>query len=146
MEGFLGTQAPFWSDLSLVLTWVLTVVAGVGGVNGRRRRISNHCPLMATGALLNWLPVLIVMIPTWLNVAAGAADVPTPTMIARFAPLAHGVLGGFTQLLMTYTVTRMYWLEDLPPDRPLWLMRITLGFWIVTVIGGTAVYVTLYVR
>jgi hypothetical protein len=128
----------------LVLTWVLGIVAGVGAVNGRRRRISNHCPLMAVGALLNWLPVLIVMIPTWLGVAAGAADVPTPTIVSRIAPLGHGVLGAFAQLLLTYTVARMYWLEDLPPDRPIWLMRIALIVWVVTLIGGTAVYLALY--
>lgn len=41
-------------------------------------------------------------------------------------PVFHGVLGGVTQLLMTYTVTRMYWIERLPPEQPLWLMRTTL--------------------
>ena len=145
MEGFLGTDAPLWSDLSLVLTGVFAIVAAVGGINGRRRRISQHCPLMATGALLNWIPVLVVMIPTWLGVAADTADVP-PTMLGTLAPLGHGVLGAITQLLMTYTVARMYWLEDLPPDRPIWLMRSTMILWILTVVGGTAVYATLYVQ
>jgi uncharacterized membrane protein YozB (DUF420 family) len=144
MEGFLGTTAGFRSDLTLVLIWVFGAIAIVGAINGRRRRISGHCPLMAAGALLNWLPVLIVMIPTWLNVAGGGSGLPTGG--ADLAPVGHGVLGAVTQMLMTYTVARMYWLEDLPPDEPIWLMRVTMAMWMLTLIGGTFVYFLLYVR
>ena len=144
MEGFLGTRAPFLSDLSLLLTIIFGVAAAIGAVNGLRRRISKHCPVMATGAFLNWIPVLMVMVPKWLGVATGTADVEAglPTVAA----LGHGVLGGITQLLMMYTVTRMYWLEDLPPDRPIWLMRVTGGLWGLTIFGGVLVYLNLYVR
>ena len=145
MEGFLGTDASLLSDLSLILSWVIGAAAVAGAISGRRRRISKHCPVMAVGALANWIPVLVVMIPTWLGVATGSADVRTPTTVSTIAPLGHGVLGAVTQALMTYTVARMYWLEDLPPDRPIWLMRTTILLWTLTVIGGTAVYVTLYV-
>lgn len=144
MAGFLGTDASFLSDLSLVLIWVFFIAAAVGAINGRRRRISKHCPVMATGSFLNWIPVLMVMIPNWLAVASGTAD--THAGIPTIAPLVHGVLGGVTQLLMTYTVTRMYWLEDLPPRRPIWLMRATIALWVIAVLGGTVVYLTLYVR
>ena len=144
MEGFLGTRAPFLSDLSLLLTIIFGVAAAIGAINGLRRRISKHCPVMATGAFLNWIPVLMVMVPKWLGVATGTADVEAglPTVAA----LGHGVLGGITQLLMMYTVTRMYWLEDLPPDRPIWLMRVTGGLWGLTIFGGVLVYLNLYVR
>ena len=143
MEGFLGTDAPLTSDLSLILTLMFGIVAVIGAINGRRRRISKHCPLMATGALLNWIAVLVVMVPTWLNVIQGTRDVPSG--IPRVSALGHGVIGTVTQLLMTYTVARMYWLEDLPPERPLWLMRVTGVLWILTVIGGVLVYVNIYV-
>jgi len=144
MEGFLGTQAPFRSDLSLILSLIFGIAALVGAINGFRRRISRHCPVMATGAFLNWIPVLVVMIPQWLGVATGTADVAAgiPTVSA----LGHGVLGGLTQLLMTYTVARMYWLEKLPPRRPIWLMRVTGILWVLTVIGGAVVYLNLYAR
>lgn len=141
MMGFLGTDAPFLSDLSLVLTWILMLTAFVGAINARRRRISAHCPVMATAALLNWIPVLIIMIPTWLGIVTGRADVTSGSSVA---PLGHGVLGAFTQLLMTYTVIRMYWVKSLPPTRPIWLMRITIFLWTVTVLGGTGAYLILY--
>lgn len=63
MAGFLGTRAAFGADLSLVLTCLFGIVAIVGAINGHRRRIHKHCSTMATGALLNWMPVLIIMIP-----------------------------------------------------------------------------------
>jgi hypothetical protein len=36
----------------------------------------------------------------------------------------------------------MYWLEDLPPCRPIWLMRATGVLWALIVIWGTVVYFT----
>jgi uncharacterized membrane protein YozB (DUF420 family) len=142
MNGFLGTTASLWSDLSLVLTWVLLLVASFGAIQAHRRRFSTHCPVMAVAAFLNWLPVLVVMIPQWIGVVTGAETLAG----GAFAnvPLFHGILGAVTQVLMTYTVTRMYWVEGLPPKKPLWLMRITLTLWSLTVIGGTAVYVVSY--
>jgi uncharacterized membrane protein YozB (DUF420 family) len=143
MSGFLGTLASVWSDLSLILTIVLGLVAAFGGIQARRRQFSTHCPVMAVAALFNWVPVLLVMIPVWVSVVAGTKTLATGPL--AIAPVFHGVLGGVTQLLMTYTVTRMYWIERLPPDRPIWLMRTTLGLWLLTLIGGIAVYVISYV-
>lgn len=64
MEGSSRTQAPFRSDLSLILRVIFGIAAVAGGIDGFRRRISQLCPVMATGAPLDWIPVLIVMIPT----------------------------------------------------------------------------------
>ena len=144
MAVFLGTRASLPSDLSLVLTWALGVAAAVGAIHGRRRRISKHCPVMAAAALINWVPVLVVMIPTWFGVAVGTAGVSSG--LPKLVSIGHGLIGAVAQLTMTYTVVRMYWMEDLPPRRPIWLMRTAITLWILTVLGGTGVYVTLYVR
>jgi len=144
MGGFLGTDAALLSDLSLVLTIVLGIAAIVGAIRGRRRRISRHCPVMRAAALLNWLPVLVVMVPKWLGVIGGSAEVQPG--LQTILPLAHGIIGGVTQLVMTYTVVRMTWMEDWPPREPIWLMRGAIGLWIITTLGGLGVYLTLYVR
>lgn len=143
MNGFLGTTASLWSDLSLLLSLAFGALAAFGGIRARQKRFSTHCPVMAAAALLNWVPILVVMIPTWIGVATGAETLATGPLGS--APLLHGVLGGVTQLLMTYTVTRMVWLEQLPPDKPIWLMRVTIVLWMLTLIGGAAVYVVSYV-
>ena len=143
MSGFLGTDANLWSDISLLITILLGGAAAYGGIQARKKRFSKHCPVMAVSALLNWLPVLVVMVPAWIGVLEGSETLAT----GAFAniPVFHGILGGITQVLMTYTVTRMYWIEDLPPKQPLWLMRTTIALWMLTVLGGIGVYVVSYV-
>ena len=142
MDGFLGTDASVWSDLSLVLALALGATAVSGGIRAHQKRFSTHCPVMATAMFLNWIPVLLIMIPGWFEALAGESPAPAPFTLA---PVFHGILGGVTQLLMTYTVIRMYWRQELPPEQPIWLMRGTLTLWLLTLIGGTAVYVVQYV-
>jgi uncharacterized membrane protein YozB (DUF420 family) len=142
MNSFLGTSARLGSDLALVLSLALAVVAFFGVMRARRQRFSTHCPVMAWAALLHWLPVLVVMLPNWLEATTGESQLAGTLALT---PIFHGVLGGVAQLLMTYTVVRMYWFEQLPPDQPIWLMRTTAVLWLLTVIGGSAVYVVKYV-
>jgi hypothetical protein len=98
---------------------------------------------MAVVAPLNWLPVLVLMVPTWIGVVRGTETFAAGPL--ALVPVFHGVLGGATQLLMTYTVTRMYWIQRLPPARPIWLMRTTLALWLLTLVGGIVVYIVRYV-
>jgi putative membrane protein len=142
MNGVLGTSASLWSDLSLLLTLVLGGGGAFGGIRARQKRFSAHCPVMAVAAFLNWIPVLVVMIPNWLGVVTGTETLATGPFSSM--PVLHGVLGGVTQLLMTYTVIRMYWAKQLPPEHPLWLMRVTMILWLLTVIGGIGVYMISY--
>jgi len=143
MEGFLGTRALLWADLSLVLTWALAVAALVGWRLARRRGFPRHCRLMTVATLLNWLPALVVMLPPW--VALATLGTRTFTNSRLFVPLMHGAAGISAQLLMTYTVVRMNWLKRLPPRRIRYLMWVTLIMWLLAVLGGTGVYFLLYV-
>lgn len=143
MNGFLGTEAGLWPDISLIMTLILGGAATYGGIQAHKKRFTKHCPIMATAAFLNWFPVLFVMIPTMLEVLQGNETLVTGTFAS--APIFHGILGSIAQLLMTYTVVRMYWIENLPPEKPLWLMRITISLWLLTVIGGIGVYTLVYV-
>lgn len=97
---------------------------------------------MAWVTFLAYLPIILGMVGPWLGlVRLGSAVFSHPQTIV---PFMHGVVGGLAQLLMAYTVVRMNWRRGWPPRRPLWLMRISLLFWFLTVIGGTGVYLTLY--
>lgn len=143
MNGFLGTKAPLLSDISLVVTIILGIAAAIGGIQARRKRFSTHCPVMATAAMLNWIPVLVLMIPNWIGVISGSKSLASGAF--SNIPVFHGILGGVTQLLMTYTVTRMYLVKSLPPSKPIWLMRTTIALWILTVLGGIGVYIVSFV-
>ena len=143
MNGFLGTEAPLLSDLSLIASILLGIIAAVGGIQARRKNFSKHCPVMAYAAFLNWIPVLVVMVPAFIGVLRGTETLATGTFAT--VPVFHGILGTVTQLLMTYTVTRMYWVESLPPSKPIWLMRTTIALWLLTVAGGIGVYTVSYI-
>lgn len=143
MNGFLGTEAPLLSDLSLVITILLGGAAAFGGIQARKKNFSNHCPVMATAAFLNWIPVLVVMVPAIIGVLQGQETLATGLFAS--VPIVHGILGTFTQLLMTYTIVRMYWIESLPPQKPIWLMRTTIVLWLLTVFGGIGLYTVAYI-
>ena len=142
MNGFLGTTAPFLSDLLLIVSILLGGIAAFGGIQARKMNFNKYCPVMAYAALLNWLPVLVVMVPAFIGVLRGTETLATGTFAS--VPIFHGILGTITQLLMTYTVTRMFWIEKLPPSKPIWLMRITMILWLLTVFGGIGVYAVSY--
>ncbi|MFW5714439.1 MAG: hypothetical protein ACOCYU_07195 [Brevefilum sp.] len=138
MNGFLGTEAPFLSDLSLIITIFLGGVAAYGGIQAHKKKFYKHCPVMAYAVFLNWIPVMVVMVPTFIDVLQGSETLATG--LFANVPIVHGILGTITQLLMTYTVTRMYWIESLPPREPIWLMRTTIILWLLTVTGGVGLY------
>jgi uncharacterized membrane protein YozB (DUF420 family) len=142
MKGFLGTNAPFWSDVTLVTMFTLFAVAGYGAINAMKKRFTRHCPVMTTAALLNWLPILFYMIPHWFLAAQG--NLPGVSGPAQSLPILHGGLGLFTQLLIMYTVTHQNWIKTLPPKKPIWLMRATITFWGLSVLGGLFIYLSLY--
>jgi hypothetical protein len=147
MSGFLGTYASPRSDLALLLMFLCGAAAAYGGWQAREYRFSRHCPIMATAGLLNWVPVILVMIPAWVKlVAGGLQGIPLTNLTpAGFLPVFHGVIGAFSQLLITYTVTRMYLVKSLPPEKPIWLMRTTIFFWLLTAAGGIFIYVRSYI-
>jgi putative membrane protein len=142
MNGFLGTSATFLSDLSLLLSLLFGAIAIFGAIQARRKNFAAHSPAMAIAGLLNWIPVILVMVPTWFGLFQEGQILDK---LSTLAPAFHGFLGGITQILITYTIVRMYWLKKLPPKRPLWLMRTTLILWLLTLVGGSTVYVVKYV-
>jgi purine-cytosine permease-like protein len=143
MSGFLGTAASLRSDLVLITTWLLLIVAIIGFFQARKQRFDTHESIMPWAVLLNWIPILIVMIPVILRILTSGVH---PAGSAYFTQIfLHSGLGLVTQLLLTYTVVRMKWAPNLPPKNPLWLMRIALILWVLTVLGGTYFYLVAYV-
>lgn len=139
MGGFLGTSASLRADLVLVSTLALGIAGAVGAVLARRKRFPPHCRLLTAATFLNWLPLLVGMIPQWTGLIG--SDLSSPFVSV---PMLHGIAGLFVQALMTYTVVRMNWLKRLPPRRPRWLMRIAMALWMLSVVSGIGVYLLFY--
>lgn len=139
MKGFLGTSASLRADVVLVVTLALGIAALVGAALARRKRFPPHCRLLAVTTFLNWLPLLVGMIPQWTGLIG--SDLSSPFVSV---PMMHGAAGLAVQVLMTYTVVRMNWLKRLPPRRPRWLMRAALALWMISIVSGLGVYLLLY--
>jgi uncharacterized membrane protein YozB (DUF420 family) len=143
MKGFFGTQANFNSDLSLILSISFLIVGLIGFFRARNRKYKPHATLMTWAVLLNWIPVFAVMIPTTINIFR--YDLQLTTGSFAMMPLIHGIIGTVAQLVMTYTVIRMKWARKLPPRRTRVLMRVAMVLWVITIIGGFALYVVAFV-
>ncbi len=143
MSGFFGTTASYNSDLSLITSIVFFIMGLVAFFQARNRKFKPHANLMVWAVLLNWIPILIVMIPTSLKILRYGLTLtsgPFATM-----PLVHAVIGTVAQILMTYTVIRMKWAKKLPPHRTRVLMRVAMVLWVLTMVGGIALYVVAYI-
>jgi uncharacterized membrane protein YozB (DUF420 family) len=81
------------------------------------------------------------MIPSWISILRSGE---IALALIDLAPLVHGALGLGVQALMTYTVFRVTRLER--PRQARALMQVTLTLWILALIGGIGVYVSLYRR
>ncbi len=126
---------------SLIISVLLGLIAAVGGLFARQHRFPAHCRTMQVAALLNWVPVLGVMIPSWVSIIRSGE---IALALIELAPLVHGALGLGVQVLMTYTVFRVMRLEK--PRRARELMQVTLTLWLLAVLSGIGVYVSLYRR
>lgn len=126
---------------SLIVSLLLGVIAAVGGLFARQHRFPAHCRTMQVAALLNWIPVLGIMIPSWGSILQSSVF-PPPWI--DLVPVVHGVVGLGVQSLMTYTVVRVTRIEK--PRQVKALMQVTLMLWLLAVAGGIGVYVSLYRR
>lgn len=124
---------------SLIVSVLLGVIAAFGGLFARQHRFPAHCRTMQVAALLNWVPILGFMIPSWVSILR-SGEITLTLMV--LAPLIHGVLGLGVQGLMTYTVFRVTRMEK--PRQARALMQVTLTLWALEVVGGIGVYLSLY--
>lgn len=68
MKGILGAYANLGANLSLISSLGLFIIAVIGYLQARRKNFDKHGAIMAWAALLNWIPILLVMAPRFLNV------------------------------------------------------------------------------
>ena len=157
MDGFLGTGASFFSDLSL-LAYILLIVPGiiVSTILARRGLHRPHHQWSMVGiTALNWVLILFLMAGSYLDVVRFTQ----PGMPDFLVPTIHAGFGLPAQLLATFIVIRM-WKEDRDvaranergelDTRKYWfkrakpLMRLTLILWLVTSTFGIITYVVRY--
>jgi uncharacterized membrane protein YozB (DUF420 family) len=146
-EGFLGTEAPRYADLVLVLEIGMGLALIIGAVLARRRKFRVHAWCQSAIVLLNLAIVVLLMIPSFHDHVSG--NVPAKLGKAYYAlPTAHAALGGVTEIAGLYILLAAG--TNIVPEQfrltkyKLWMRTVLVLWWLVLPLG-LATYVRWYV-
>jgi len=141
MSGFLGTYAPLWSDVNLILQLAILAALGVGAIIVKRNQLVRHSYVMAACVALNTVSILIVMIP----VARGLIGGPQLTQLTGLATM-HAAAGVTVQVAAVYLVTVWRFRKPGPTCFRYrgWMRTLALA-WALEAALGVIIYVMLYV-
>ncbi len=132
--------------LAYIFFLVPLMLVGFGFAR-RRLFVPHHKAVMTLVMIINWILILAIMIPTYVEVVPSGVRTGTYTP-SVVVPILHGLIGGVAQVIATYLVIRM-WFENQLPD---WfkvknikrLMRFTLAMWLLTALFGLGVWATFF--
>jgi uncharacterized membrane protein YozB (DUF420 family) len=146
-EGFLGTAAPRYADLVLLLEIAMGLALLIGAVLARKGKFRVHAWCQSAVVLLNLAIVVLLMIPSfYVHVSR---NIPAKLGKAYYAlPTAHATLGSITEIAGLYILLAAG--TNVVPQRfritnyKLW-MRSVLALWWLVLLLGLATYVRWYV-
>jgi len=120
-------------------------VAAIGAAAAWKRLYPGHCRLLAVAVVLNFVSVLLVMVPSFLVFAQALtlAGLRSQTVLLM---ITHGVLGTVSLGLAVLVVLRMSRvIRSLPGIKNMKrFMRTALLLWLLTMLLGVLIYRTFY--
>jgi len=144
--GFLGTRAPFHSDLSLILVLITAVLFTVGWRLAVRKNFEAHRWIQTTAVILNTIAILLVMIPAFvIYILPG---LPGKFLEGTYSiTTVHAFIGTIGLLLGVFIVLRA---NRLVPKRLRFknyklFMRTSYGLYMLTTLIGVIIYVLVYI-
>ena len=146
-EGFLGTVAPFYADLTLLLEIAMGVGLLIGALLARLRRFRGHAWCQSVIVLFNLAVIVLTMIPSFhVHVSP---KIPLKLGKAYYAlATAHAALGTITEIAGLYILLAAG--TSILPEKfritkyKLW-MRTVLVLWWAVLLLGLATYARWYV-
>jgi uncharacterized membrane protein YozB (DUF420 family) len=146
-EGFLGTAAPRYADLVLLLEIGMGLALLVGAVLARRTKFRLHAWCQSAVVLLNFAVVVLLMIPSFRVHVSPKIPVKLGKDYYAVAT-AHAALGSVTEIAGLYILlaagTNILPLQFRLTRYKLW-MRSVLALWWLVLLLGVATYVRWYV-
>ncbi len=145
--GFLGTVAPPYANLTLLLEIAMGAGLLIGAFLARRRRFRQHAWCQSVIVLLNLAVIVLVMIPS-LRIQV-IPRIPAKLGKAYYAlATAHAALGTITEIAGLYILvaagTNVLPKKFRITEYKQW-MRTVLVFWWVVLLLGLATYARWYV-
>ena len=147
-DGFLGTAAPRYADLVLLLEIVMGVGLLIGAVLARLQRFRLHAWCQSVIVLLNLIVIVLVMIPSFRDHVI--PKIPAKLGKAYYAvATAHAALGSVAEIGGLYILlsagTKILPQKLRITEYKLW-MRSVLALWWLVLLLGLATYTRWYVR
>jgi uncharacterized membrane protein YozB (DUF420 family) len=146
-EGFLGTAAPRYADLVLLLEIAMGVGLLIGAVLARRKKFWLHAWCQSAIVLLNLVMIVLIMVPSFhLYVSP---KIPARLGSSYYAlATAHAALGIVSEAAALYILLAAG-TKALPPklriaNYKLW-MRSVLVLWWLALLLGLATYARWYI-
>ncbi|HYM12520.1 MAG TPA: hypothetical protein VEU62_17415 [Bryobacterales bacterium] len=146
-EGFLGTAAPRYADLVLLLEIGMGLTLLIGAVLARTKRFRLHAWCQSAVVLLNLVVIVLLMVPSFhVHVSP---KIPVKLAKAYYAlATAHAALGGVTEMAGLYILLAAG--TNVLPQKfrltkyKLW-MRSVLALWWLVLLLGFATYARWYI-
>jgi uncharacterized membrane protein YozB (DUF420 family) len=146
-QGFLGTAAPRYADVVLILEICMGLALLAGAVLARMRKFSAHACCQSAVVLINFVIILVVMIPSFHSHVAPRIPFRLGRPYYALAT-AHAVAGTVTECAGLYILlaagTNFLPKEFRITRYKLW-MRCELAAWWATLLLGIATYGRWYV-
>jgi uncharacterized membrane protein YozB (DUF420 family) len=146
-QGFLGTAAPAYADLTLLLEIAMGVGLLIGALLARFGRFRQHAWCQSVIVLLNVVLIVLTMIPSFhVHVSP---KIPIRLGKAYYAlATAHAVLGGAAEIGGLYILLAAG--TSVLPEKfritryKLWMRSVLVLWWLVLLLG-VATYLRWYV-
>lgn len=145
-SGFLGTEADFVSDLTLIAEILFFIAISVGVVAQRRGRYRLHDWIQTPVVILNLFLIGFVMITSFMEQEVASTLPRRPTDPYYLAVAAHAVLGLVATGLAVYGLLAGHKILPRNIGRLRYWMWATFGFWTAAVVAGVFTYIIWYVQ
>ncbi|HEX7555519.1 MAG TPA: DUF420 domain-containing protein [Leptolinea sp.] len=144
--GFLGTHAPFLSDLTLILILITAVLFTVGWQLARHKHYKAHRWVQTVSASINAIVVLSIMVRAYVvHILSG---LPAKLLQGDYAvTTVHAIIGAISLLLGIFVVLRGNKLvpKSLRFKNYKLFMRTAYGLYMLATLLGVFVYVEVYI-
>jgi uncharacterized membrane protein YozB (DUF420 family) len=146
-DGFLGTAAPFYADVTLLLEIAMGVGLLIGALLARLQRFRGHAWCQSVIVLLNLAVIVFTMIPSFRVHVSPKIPLKLGKAYYAFAT-AHGALGSLIEIAGLYILLAAG--TNVLPEKfritkyKAW-MRTVLVLWWLELLLGLATYARWYV-
>lgn len=144
--GFLGTDANFITDITLLAEIIFFIAVCVGVVAQRRGHYKLHDWIQTPVVVLNLLLIIFVMVTSFIGQRVVSTLPQRPTDAYYLVVAIHAVLGLIAEGLAIYALLAGHNILPRKIGRLRYWMWATFGFWTAALIAGVATYYIWYMQ